>query len=289
MATGRSRTSPTAEKYNAAAHIFEGDNTIQDEAWNGTDGRNPGFHANDRKIRRGLFGIDKQVNNFVFGSSFINKLTLSGNPQEVNLTVDLISYDQKRGAYNSAAWTLPSGSTAQVLFQQLEVKLGLRSGGEGALTTIRPSSFELSIDNKLKGDDQTTESGVLIEQPVRDGFRETMLKLELPRYSVDTWPVYFDLDSELAGKLVFTGPTIAGVSGSSYLWGFFMSSLRFSADTINVAGPGRLPEAIELYAEKPVTTDIFAAANYNSVALKKDSELVVKVQNEDPQNYLTEN
>lgn len=280
--------SPTAEKYNADAHIFEGDETIQDEAWTTLDARNPGFDAADRKVRRGQYGFDKQVSDWVFYNSFINKLTLAGSPTEVTLTLDLVSYDRVFGSYNSESWTLASGSAAQVLFQQLEVKLGVRAGGEGALATIRPASFELSIDNKLKTDDQTTESGVNPEQPVRDGFRETLLKLEMPRYNADTLPSLFDIDTEMAGKLVFTGPTIAGGSGESYLWGFFMSSLRFNADAVNIAGPGRLPETIEFFAERPVTTDIFAAANYNGVSLKHDSELVVKVQNEDAQNYLTE-
>ena len=280
--------SPTSQPFFASAHIFEGDDTLQDSPWVAADGRNPGFNAGDRKVRRGTFGLDKQVSDWVFYNAFVNKLTLSGSPQEVTLAVDLLVYDRARGSFNSSNWTLPLGSAAQVLFQQLEVKLGPRSGGEGALTTMRPSSFEISIDNKGKADDQTTESGIHAEIPVRDGFRETMLKLEFPRYNTDAIPAWLDADTELAGKLVFTGPTIAGGSGENYLWGFFMSSLRINSDAINVSGPGRMPETLELFAEKPVTTDIFAAANYNSVALKKDSELVVKIQNEDPQNYLTE-
>lgn len=278
----------TAEKYNAAAHIFEGDETIQDQAWTTADGRNAGFDANDRKVRRGQFGFDKTVSDWVHSSCFINKFTLAGNPQEMTLTVDLIGYDRVRGSYNSGAWTLNAGSQAQVLFRQLEVSLGSRAAGEGSLATVRPSSFELSVDNKLKADDQTTESGTGIEIPVRDGFRETKLKLEFPRYNVDTNQAAFDADTELAAKLVFTGPVIPSTGSETYLWGFFMSSLRFDTSAVNISGPGRLPESMELYAERPVTTDIFAAGNYNSVALKHDSELVVKIQNEEFLNYLTE-
>lgn len=277
----------TSDKYSAAAHIFEGDETIQDEAWNGNDGRNPGFNAGDRKIRRGQYGLAKQVSDHVFHNAFINKLTLSGNPTEVNIVVDLICYNRVTGSYNSASWTLPVGSAATVNFQQLAVSLGSRAGGEGGLSLARIGSFELSIDNKLKGDDQTTESDVNIEIPVRDNFRETKLKLEFPRYNTSNdLLASLDLDVEMAAKLVFTGPTLGG--GENYLWGFFMSSLRFDAAASNIAGPGRLPQTAEFFAEKPVTTDIFAAANYNGVALKKDSELVVKVQNGDFQNYLTE-
>jgi hypothetical protein len=279
----------TCELYYAAAHIFEGDETIQDQAWTTADGRNAGFNANDRKVRRGQLGFLKQVSDWVHSSCLINKLTLAGNPQEVTLTVDFIAYDRVRGSYNSGSWTLPTtASEAQVLFQQLEVKIGARSGGEGGLATVRPNAFELTIDNKLKADDQTTESGTAIEIPVRDGFRETKLKLEFPRYNTDLHQLTYDLDTEMAGKLVFTGPTISGTGGETYLWGFFMSSLRFDDAQAPISGPGRLPETMEFYAERPGTTDIFAAGNYNSVALKHDSELVVKVQNREPQNYLTE-
>jgi hypothetical protein len=277
----------TAEKYNAAAHIFEGDDTIQDEAWGGSDGRNSGFDANDRKVRRGQFGIRKTVSDYVFSSAFVNKLTLAANPTEVTLSVDLAPYAQARGSYNSGSWTLASGSDAQVLFQQLEVKFGTRSGGAGSLTVIRPSSVELTIDNKLKVDDQTTESGLQFEQPVRDGFREVKVKLEMPRYNSDLYPVTFDGDTEMMMQLEFTGPTITG-TGETYLWGFYMPSVRHDTLSTNVSGPGRLPLSMEFFAERPVTTDGFAATKYNGTSVNHDSELVIKVQNEEPQNYLTE-
>ena len=280
--------SPTAEKFLAAAHLFEGDDTLQDEAWAGRDGRDAGFDGNDRKVRRGQFGIDKQVSDYVFGSSFVNKLTLAGNPSEITLTVDLAPYKQYRGSYNSASWTLASGSAAQVLFQQLEVKFGSRGSAPGGLVAIRPSSFELTIDNKLKVDDQTTESGLQFEQPVRDGFREVKVKFEFPRYNSDLYLTTFDLDTEMALQMEFTGPTIASTGGETYLWGFYMSSVRFDTATANVGGPGRLPINFEVYAERPVTTDVFAATKYNGTSVNHDSELVVVVQNEEFQNYLTE-
>lgn len=277
----------SAEKYNAAQHLFEGDETLQDAAWDGTDGRNPGFDSGDRKVRRFQLAFDKQVSDHNFYSSYITKLTLSGDPSEVVLSVDVVSYNRLRGSYNSTNWTLPVGSEAQVLFRQLTLSFGTRAGGEGALTVIRPSSFELAIDNLLAPDDQTSESGVNHEIPVRDNFRQTMLKLEFPRYSSDTFGTALDLDVEYAAKLIFAGPAI-GASGANYAWEFFMSSLRWNAEAVNIPGPGRMGETIELFAEKPGGSDIFAAGNYNSISLQKDSELVVIVHNEDPQNYLTE-
>jgi hypothetical protein len=277
----------TAERYNAATHIFEGDETIQDQAWNGNDGRNPGFSANDRKVRRFQLGVAKQVNDHVYSSSFVNKLTIAGNPNEVTITADIVSYDRLKGSYNSASWTLPAVTTAQLLFQQAVISLGTRAGGEGGVSIVRPSSLELTIDNKLKPDDQTSASGVKFEQPLRDGHREVMLKLEFPRYNAIAEELFFDLDTEYCGKVVFTGPAISG-TGETYLYGFFMSSLRWSNFDAAVSGPGRIPRTLEFFAEKPGGSDVFESGNYESVTLRKDSSLVVKVQNEDPQNYLTE-
>jgi hypothetical protein len=280
--------SPTAEKFNAAHHLFEGDNHLQDLAWETEDGRNPGFDPLDRKVRRFQVGLDKGVSDHVFYSSFINKLTLSGNPNEVTLAVELLSYNRVTGSYNSASWTLPLGSTAQVLFRQLEVQLGLRAAGAGALTVYRPNSFELAIDNGLKGDDQTTESGLNHEIPVRDGFRTTTLKLDFPRYSADTLGTAFDGDQEYAGQLEFTGPDLPSSGSTARLWGFYMSSLRFVSEGTNIAGANRVPQSVEFVAEKPGGSDIFDATKYQSITTRKDSEIVIVTRSEDPQNYLTE-
>lgn len=279
----------TAEKHTAAAHIFEGDDTIQDEFWGAKDSRDAGFSPSDAKVRRGQVAFSKQVSDWVFSDVFINKITLAGNPQEVTLTVDFFAYDVARGSYNSGSWTLPAGSEAQIIFSQLECYLIARTAGEaGMVTPFRINSFEISVDNKLKVDDQTAESGVYFEQPVRDGFRETKLKIELPRYADDLFFTLGDIDTEYCGKLLFTGPTIAGGSAESYLWGFFFSSLRFDQFNSNISGPGRLPQSVEFFAERPGGTDEFKALNYPTMTLVKDSEIIVKLQNEDPQNYLTE-
>lgn len=271
----------------AYAHIFEGDDDLQDRAWLADE---IGLYvpaADDRVVRRGLIGVKKQVSDWVYNSCFVNKLTISGNPQEVTISADLVPYDQARGSYNSGAWTLPSGGIkAMAIFPHLEIKLGLRSGGEVGLVTVRPSAFEFVVDNKLKGDDQSTESGVHIEQPLRDSHREVSLKLEMPRYSSDTETIYAQSDLEMAAKLEFTGAVISG----AYSWyhGIFMSSLRWRQLAAPVAGAGRLARSLDFVAEKPVTTDIFAAGNYNGVTLVKDSSVVYKVVNLDTVNYLTE-
>jgi len=277
--------SPTAEKFNAWSHIFEGDNTIQDEAWGGTDGRNAGYSANDRKVRRFQLGFDKQVSDWVYNSCFINKLTISGNPNEVTVTVDLVAYDQYRGSYNSASWTLPTETEVQSLFQSLDFKLG--SDAVAPVSSYGINSFELSIDNRLKVDDQTTSSGTQFAIPVRDHFRDVMLKVEFPRYNATTWDTFVDIDGNLAASMIFTGPTI-GATGETYILGFFLPSMEFINAPANIPGPGRIPQSLEFKAVNPTVANIFRTAHYNGTVLQKNSNIEIKVQNEEPINYLTE-
>jgi hypothetical protein len=176
------------------------------------------------------------------------------------------------------------------IFQQATVKLGTRAAGYGALSTFKPSSWELSVANNLKGDDFTTESAPNIVQPERNNFRETVLKLEFPRYNADaeTLMAYADLGTELAGYIELVGPQI-GATGFYYTWGFYMSSLiARENEPGNVGGPGVLTYSITLQAHRPAGSDIFVGNKHAGIALKKDGELVIKTHNEDSADYSTE-
>ena len=282
-------SSPATLAAGAYAHLFELDDALQDQAWVSGDERAPGaWSANDRKVRRGALAFDKQVSEWAWVSVMANKLTLSANPNEVKIAFDLIANALATGSYNEANWTLPSGPISQCLFQQMEIKLGARSVGAGSLPVVAPSSIELSIDNTLKGDDRTNVSGTTIIQPVRSNFREIRLKLEFPRWYSALDSILDDVytDTEYAASIIFTGPQIAA-TGEYYKWSFFMSSLRGENPSQNIEGPGPLTHSIEFVAHRPVTTDIFEAGFYESIPLKKDSELIVMVQNEDSADYIT--
>lgn len=271
-------------------HIFEMDDTLQDEGWlAGEIGTYVPASANDRKVRRGKVGIAK-VNDHVFGSSFINKMTIKGNTKKVDIQFDLISYDLYGGAYNSAAWTRRTGSDAIALFAQLTVKLGLRAAGVGGLSAGEAiSSFELVVNNNMTSGDITAVSAPNIITPIRAGKREVTLKLEYPRYDAgaDTWRGLADLNSEFAASVELVGPAISG--GGTYEFAAFMSSLYCTnAGDGNISDPGALSNVLEFKAYKPVTTDIFAATEYLAVTMVKDSELVLKVQNLENVNYLKE-
>lgn len=281
----------TAEKFSAFAHLFELDEVLQDQAWVAGTERLAGFNAGDRKVRRGVVGFSKgQTNDQAFSSCMIDKITLSGNPTEVRVAFDLLGYNRRAGSYNSANWTLPGVSTALAIFHQATVKLGTRAAGYGSLSTFKPSAWELSVANNLKGDDRSTASAPYIEQPERNNFRETALKLDFPRFGPDavTLQSYADLGTELSGYIELVGPQI-GATGYYHLWGFYMSSLRIKeTEPGNIGGPSVLTYSIELQAHRPGGSDIFVGNKHAGITLVKDGELVIVTQNEDPADYATE-
>jgi hypothetical protein len=269
----------------AYAHLFELDEALMDRAFAGTE--KAAAHANDRKARRGQFGIAKQVEDWVWNSVMFDKMTITGTPTETNIEFDGTAYGLYRGSYNSGNWALPSGSTAQALFRQCTIRLDTRATGD-PLTLIEPSSFELTLENALKTDDRTTESGVNIIQPDRDSFRAVSLKLEYPRHysGHDLDMVQADINTEYACSIVFDGPTIVGAQ--NYKMGFYMSSLWWKGYGAPIDGAGPVKTTFEFTAARPGGADIFETNHYQAIGLVKDSGLVCMIHNDDSFQYIDE-
>jgi hypothetical protein len=285
--------SPTQLAVGAECHLFEIDHNLSDAAWSSDelDGYTPPS-SNDRKVRRGQLGVYKGADDWVFYSSFVNAITISGTPADgVMAEFELVPYAMLRDDYNHDNWTLPTGVTTRILFDAVTVSLGTRAGGEGSLTDLRVNKFEIKIQNNLDSGDQTTESGKYIEQPLRSDLAKVMVTLELPRYNTgdDALLDQFDADTELALKIVCDGAQI-GSTGYYRKWGFFMSSVRPAASMYDypVDGPGAVRGKYELEAHQVTGTDIFAANHYNSITTVKDSALKIVTHNEDTTNYLLE-
>jgi hypothetical protein len=276
--------SPETVVSGAYRHLLEQDQDLQDEGW--LAGERTGGSANDRKVRRGQLGLAKQVSDWVWYSCMVQKMSIVGSPQGVDISFDLVGYDKVTGSYNSASWTVPSGSIAQALFQSAVVKLGLAAGGAGSTVEQAVSGFEITVENSLKGDDQTTTSGQNIIIPLRQTMRKTTLKLDYPRYNAATLHTYDDLDSELMASIEFTGPIITGAT--PYEIAFFFSSLRTRVDDGSpVGGPGPLGMSFEWDAHRPAS-DLWQATKYPNITPVENSEMTLMLVNDDTQNYLTE-
>lgn len=278
-----------AKKYESFAHLFELDDLLQDEAYG--SGERENFNANCRKVRRGQFGLAKQVEDWVFSSCMFNKFTVSGNPNEINVDFDVTPYSLLRGSYNSAAWTLLSGTTTEALFQQATIKLARRSDTPGSMTTIAASSFEIVLENALKVDDKTTESAPYGIQPVRENFKDPTIKISRPRFATaydDQMLDYIQSNQEFSVSIEITGTTISPTS-DTYQINFYFPSLKSIGELgVNIGGPGPLAHEWNFRAHRPITTDPFAATKYHSITPTKDSPLVMVIQNNEGLNYLTE-
>lgn len=285
--------SPATIVVGAYAHLFEIDHALADQPWDSgeLDGYTPPS-SNDRKVRRGQLGVHKGVDDWVYYSAFVNGFTVSGSPSDGGMVeFEMMPYDRLRGSYNNGNWALPSGPTSRVLFENITVSLGARSGGEGGLTDIRVNKFELRTANNLDDGDQTTESGKHIEIPVRTDKAMVSVVLELPRFqdTDDAMLDNFDLDTELALKIVCDGPEI-GATGENHKWGFFLSSVYPAPAMYEypVSGPGAIRGKWELNAYEVTGTDIFATNHYNSITTLKNSPLKITCHNADSTNYLLE-
>lgn len=283
----------TTQKFESFAHLFELDDALQDQAY--MAGERDNFHANDRKVRRGQFGLKKQVEDWVFGSCIFNKFTIAGNPSEITTEFELIPYELYRGSYNSANWTAPTGSTAQALFQQTVIKVAKRSAMP-TMQTIASSGFEIVRDNSMKADDRTTSSSPNIIIPVRDNLGDVTLKIERPRFSSGTGagddsPLLddFEANEEYSISIEITGPVISPTT-DTYQWNFYFPSVRYTGPVgpANIEGPGPMKQEWNFRAYRPITTDPFAASKYHSITVLKDSPLVIVTQNGEGTNYLTE-
>lgn len=287
----------TSQRVFAAKHIIEMDTDLSDTPWVAGDDRTAGFNAGDRKVRRGQLGVCKDLDDWVFESAYINKLVITGSPQEgVRFAAELLIYDRMRGSYNSVNWTLPVGPTTRILWSQCQIRLGAQAGGEAGLVDPLCGKFELTIDNKMTGEDQDSGSGLFIIPPTRSEVSEVTLKLDRPRYTDrglgdSAWMSLFDADVDLAAKIVMLNGPAVGATVVPHQWGFFMPLLRVvESFEPNVEGPGPMKPSwtFRAFSRDPAVADIFAATNYGGVTLKKTSPLVCMMVNGDLFNYLLE-
>jgi hypothetical protein len=142
----------------------------------------------------------------------------------------------------------------------------------------------------LRSDDITTTSAPYMEIPVRDSFKEVTLKLSRPRFNstydttmIDNW----QQNNEMSARIVITGPLIGGAI--YYKYKFCFPSLKSIGSLgVNIEGPGPLAHEWNFKAFRNVTTDPFAAGDYESISVIKDCEMRMMIYNEENVNYLTE-
>ncbi|MEA5113017.1 MAG: hypothetical protein VB050_03235 [Geobacteraceae bacterium] len=148
------------------------------------------------------------------------ELELIGSQREVASTVNTL-----------ATWanvTLPTDADKYpVMFSHTQFRLNLQSGAAlGAGDIIYPTSFNLSMKRKMKGDFtgqyRTSASSPqdLCDEPSNDGFPEKKLTLTFPKHSSATYMTALQNDTRYKGDITATGPQIASPYNYYHKWEF---------------------------------------------------------------------
>jgi len=123
---------------------------------------------------------------YKFPGAKINTLSIKGEAKGL-LTMDLgiIAKQRIRDTASGIDWSaLALSGAPYIAFADL-FAFNLHPIGQTDPAGITLSGFELSLDNKLKGDDYTSNSGNYIEEPLRNDKREVTLKIQFPRHDKD--------------------------------------------------------------------------------------------------------
>jgi len=148
---------------------------------------------------------------------FINSMTLGcAAGESLKATFEMIIGELvKTSTVNEQADLvgLPDDLIQLLTFNQLTFRIGDHSGALSASDEVCISSFEISVNNNLTSDEQATPCNTVNTdsktqiQPVRNGFRETTLTIELPRYASDAFQTYKSAGTNLQCDIVFTDST----------------------------------------------------------------------------------
>ena len=193
--------------------------------------------------------IDKGHSVWEYASVKVEGFTLRGSAgQPVELVVYLIASDLARntsaGTNNNttmASVTIPD-TQRRVLFRQGVFRINGQTGD--ALDSgdiIYPSAFEFTFRRKLSRDHVAGSD--VIQEPLDDGFPECKLKLDFPKYTVDTYLDALVNETYQKMDIKFTGALISG----AYYYGLNLHfpNLKCLNAPAAVTGPGKIVHPLE--------------------------------------------
>ena len=145
--------------------------------------------------------VDKVIEIQRFDGCKVNKLTIKGEVGQILVAdFDLIC-KRKDPCCQSGVGEFELSGAPRILFKDVTFWLGQIAAPLGDSNKLGIASFELSLDNKLKGDDRNTETGVYIMEPVRNDKREVTLKIKIPRYMTNTFRDYYQTGAVLQAMI----------------------------------------------------------------------------------------
>ncbi len=241
-------------------HLIEVDKRLGGEAWQAGDGFLAGTEltAGQQKVRRGTLAVNKQVSAWELRSAMIDQLTLRGTPARVEAQARFVGYSLSRNSAVNTPMTMATltpATTRNVLFSELVVRLAPYSTSTplGSGDTQKISQFEVSVANNLATDDQTTTSGLYIEEPERNGRLAVSGSFTLPRYQSDALLNRLDASTYLMADFTWTGPEI-GSTGYFYQIKVYVPYLLLKTGEAQVGGSDLLPISHDWTAYTPPAT-----------------------------------
>ncbi len=258
--------------------------------------------------RAGILGFMKGVSYWELQYAMVNKLTFKLDSKGgLTVSVELLGLYldiANAAAQNSTAWywvnastTVPThpaalsgtqfGVIERAIFPKHTFRMDAFSTSSGALAAVddlQITSAEITIDNKLKGDDQDTKNQYKRTEPVRGGKRNVSLSFEVPRYLANTRLNYYRNQTDLMGALLITGSTIA--AGKTNELKFFFP--RFRLKPVKAETPGASPltekvEAVCLQCTPELGYPNSAEFPQPTTGLEK-GELIIQTRNQNPFN-----
>ncbi|MGB0889709.1 MAG: phage tail tube protein [Solirubrobacterales bacterium] len=206
------------------------------------------------------FEFDKGVARVRHPSCVIDTMTISGAPDEViRVSYGVVAYEELRSAVAFPSIRPAQSLQERVLFEDLNVRLGITGSALSASEDIGVSGFELTLNNTMWLDGMDSESAKRIMSPERNGIRTATLRLDFARFTSGlhtggTHPIndWRDDQDELQASLVFTGST------GSYTINCPIAQIPSGANA-NIGGPEVIPDSITLRLNGGVNSDMAGA------------------------------
>jgi hypothetical protein len=266
-------------------HQFELSENLNDEFWDDEDADFPVndiYTASDKIVRRATIGISKLIRSATLTSIFrsykINNLSISGSAgQSLSITFNGIGFDHKTDSSKNAAptnWTVENFDP--LMFHNVEFYIASYSTARNIETASYKTgirSFNFSLNNSLKTNEPTHESGTYQSEPSRSGKREITLQITTSRLADTYFQSWYENETEICALLKVNGSQI--ITDDSELSIYFYKG-KITDYQKPISRVGKIEEKIKIQWTQPVASMTYFPAQKVKNA---NSEIVIKLKN----------
>ncbi len=279
-------------------HLFECSNNLEDELWTNVYSSYPTSGvgtANDQILRRMTVGFTKHSTTpQIHRSAMVNVLTIKlDKTNGMTFSSELMAFNKDlssatNGAASADNWDFDHASplfveNERIVFSGVDY-FRVDAFANGALTSDDNwgiDEFEISVNNQMKGDDQSVSSTPWRVQPGRNAMREVTGTFKLPRHSTDQFDTWLTAKTPLTLELSVSGSTIASTARNVSI---FVPQLIIETVSNPIAGAGISTVTVGFRAISP-STEVAASSPYDEVGLTAPrSELLIETLNQNPFN-----